>query len=1077
MKSRPNAPGGRRITRAAAIALAAALSATLAPVSASADNATIARVTITPSSRVASLIAQMTQAEKLSFVVNNVDPADITSAGYIPGVERLGIPPLRLVDGTAGIRTGTGITEKATAMPVPTMLGSTFDPDLAYAYGQAVGEEGRALQEDVLLAPMINIIRVPQSGRNFETFSEDPLVTAAIAAKEISGVQDAGMIATAKHYALNNQEANKTAVSANVSEQAFHEVYLPGYAAAVAAGTGAVMSAYNKVNGTFSASNSILLNDILKNELGFQGWVMSDWGTAHDPTDMNAGLDQAMFWPDSQANRGYFLPSFMEPVLADGTVPVTALNDAVARILSQMEKFGLLDGAAANRPPAAAASTKAQGVAQNVAEAGAVLLKNDGILPLSAGDDTIAVFGLTAAEPKVGGSGSASMEAGVAKSPVETITERAGASATVTYNSGSPAGQPIPAGAVTAGFPFDATGEIIPPGAFIPPYTGKLTISEPGSYTFNSSVMGIINMTIDGQTVIQAMGADSASGTISLTAGEHDIMLMVTGQGRLTWITPSGVETAFADATAAASAAEVAIVFAYDQTAVMADRTSLTLPSGQDGLIEAVANANPNTIVVLNTSSALTMPWLGKVKAVLDMYYPGQRGAEATARLLYGDVNPSGKLTQTFPVSEAKSLIGGNPSVYPGVESEEDYAEGLDIGYRWYAKNKVATLFPFGYGLSYTTFELSDATVAQEGAVVKATVKVANTGSRSGSEVVQVYADPTNDSSAVQAATKLVGFAKVDIAAGESKVVEIPIDSHQFEYWDADTDKWEFAEGTRRLSIGTSAAASDAAARLSVTVVAPEKIEAVKAELAQQVEAGLLLSPTGYDQASWAEFSAALALGQQLLADSAAAFTQLQDAQTALAAAQEALKADVSSLQLVVELAAELKQAEYSGSSWTPFSSALSAANAVLADANPSVAAVTEAAANLVDAMSGLQAVKTSALKSVLNSLRDAGLVPSDVPGETASELGGVYTTNSWQAYLSVLANAQAVAANSDSTQAEVDAAINEIVGAVSGLVRADTCPVKIKLNQSQLTLVKKKTLTLGAGVYYASGTAVYSNA
>ncbi|MDR1427388.1 MAG: glycoside hydrolase family 3 C-terminal domain-containing protein, partial [Bifidobacteriaceae bacterium] len=875
-----------------AAALAVCLAGAMVPGASAADpRADAGRVTIQPSTRVAGLVSQMTLAEKLSFVVNNVDPELITSAGYIPGVARLGIPPLRLADGTAGIRTGTGIAQTATAMPVPTMLASTFDPELAYAYGAAIGEEGRALSQDVLLAPMINVIRVPQGGRNFETFSEDPLVTSAIAASEVTGVQDAGMIATAKHYALNNQEANKTQVSANLSDQAFHEVYLPGYAAAVDAGAGAVMSAYNKVNGTFSASNSVLLNDILKDELGFDGWVMSDWGTAHDPTDMNAGLDQAMFWPDSQANRGYFLPSFMEPALADGTVPMAALDDAVARIVGQMERFGLLDGAATDRPSAAAASTKAEAVAQDVAEAGAVLLKNDAILPLSEGGD-IAVFGLTADEPKVGGSGSASMEPGAAQSPLTTLRERAGASATVTWASGIPSGAPIPLASVVAGagspaFPFDAAGNIVGSGAFMPPFVGTLTVPETGSYTFNADIMGIANLQIDGNTVAQGMGSYS-SGTVYLTAGDHSILLMATGQGRLTWITPSGVAAAFADVATRAAAADKAIVFAYDQTAVMADRTSLTLPSGQDGLIEAVPNANPNTIVVLNTGSALTMPWLGKVKAVLDMYYPGQKGAEATARLLYGDANPSGKLTQTFPASDSQTPIAGDLDLYPGLGDVTTYREGIDAGYRWYARHKVEPLFPFGFGLSYTTFSYADPVASQDGDTLTATVKLTNTGYRAGTEVVQVYAGPTPGVDADQPVRKLVGFAKVELGPGASQTVEIPIDIHQFEYWDSEAGAWKLAEGSRRLAIGGSS--DDAAVQAIADVTDPSTpapdLGATSAALLKGVVGEATdLDATAYTAETWAAVAAALSAAAQLLTDASATDSQRLEAALGLVTA------------------------------------------------------------------------------------------------------------------------------------------------------------------------------------------------
>ncbi|MFF2050571.1 beta-glucosidase [Leifsonia sp. NPDC058194] len=692
-------PRGRTLN---ALVVAAVLAATgaLVPTLATADPsaaATAGRPAFTPSARVSGLINQMTLDEKLSFVTPSKDPLNpgaVTSgsAAYLPGVPRLAIPPMRYTDGSAGLR----LPIDATAYPVSTMVGSTFDPDLAQTFGSTYGTEARAANQDVLLAPMVSLIRVPQGGRNYEAFGEDPLLVSRMAAGEVSGIQDAGVIATIKHFALNNQETNKGNVSANISEQAFHETELEGFAAGVKAGAGAAMCAYNKVNGVYSCSSDELLNQILKTQLDFQGYIMSDWGVTRAVTDMNAGLDQEMYWVGIQAAK---FTTGLRTALTDGTVPMSALNDSVGRILTSMEAVGLLDGAAATRPTFDLATGAA--MAQKIAEEGGVLLKNNGALPLTAGH-TISVFGPGSVTPKVSGVLSAEVKSPNAKSPLQAITERAGAGATVTS---------VPAIPTTP-------------------------------------------------TALQAAGT-------------------------------------------AAAASDIAIVFVADT--ISTDR-AISLTTQQNDLINTVATANPNTIVVLNAGSAVTMPWLDKVAGVLDMYYPGVNGAQATAALLYGDVNPSGKLSQTFPVSDTQTPFAGNTAMYPGVGNVVDYSEGVNVGYRGYQAKNITPLFPFGYGLSYTSFSYSAPTVVQHGDTVTAKVTVTNTGTRAGKEVPQVYAGASPTVTAQQAQRKLVGFDKIELAAGESKVVEIPLDMHQFEYWDSTSHSWKLGTGVRQFWIGSSSA-------------------------------------------------------------------------------------------------------------------------------------------------------------------------------------------------------------------------------------------------------------------------------
>ncbi|WP_405623589.1 glycoside hydrolase family 3 C-terminal domain-containing protein [Streptomyces sp. NBC_00076] len=758
-----------------------------------------ARGTGSVSPRVAALIARMSLDEKLSFVHGGTDPRKLGQAGYIPGVPRLGIPELRLTDGPAGVR----VNAHATAMPAPVALASSFDDRLARTFGQVIGRDGRALGQDVLLSPMTNIIRVPYAGRNFETFSEDPLLSSRMVSGEIGGVQSQGLIATVKHYAENNQEDNRMGVNVNVDEQTLRQIELPAFEAAVKAGAGSVMCSYNSVNGSHGCGSDELLDSILKEQWGFKGWVMSDWGAAHATTDIVNGLDQEM-------PSGVFLGGELKTAITNGTIPVSELNDAVARILGQMKKFGLLDGAAGRRPardPKGGAK-----VAQKVAESGSVLLKNTGkALPLTGKDTSIGLIGPTAKTPKVTGGGSSYVVPDSAASPLATITQRAGRNATVRHAAGvDNTGAPIPTTALSPALPVgsDGTITVTPDKSF--DYSGTLTVPADGDYSFVYDLPAAYGaLKIDGKSVITGF-LGSSSATVHLTAGKHRLAANAQAiQGapakiRLNWVTPQAAQTAREQAVALARQVKTPIVFAYDDGTEGVDRKNLSLPADQDGLISDVADANPNTIVVLNTGSSITMPWLSKVKAVLDTYYPGQNGAEATARLLYGDVNPSGKTTQTFPTSESATPIAGDPLRYPGVDNQENYSEGVYVGYRWYDKEKAAPLFPFGHGLSYTSFAYRDLAVRQSHGGVTVSFTLKNTGTRDGDEVAQVYVGASPKTTVPQAVRSLGGYEKVHLRAGESKTVRIRVDAQQLKYWNTSSHAWVLGTGHREVWVGSS---------------------------------------------------------------------------------------------------------------------------------------------------------------------------------------------------------------------------------------------------------------------------------
>ncbi|WP_237749641.1 glycoside hydrolase family 3 protein [Streptomyces sp. SS] len=626
----------------------------------------------------------------MSLLHGAADPASLGQAGHVPGVPRLGIPPLRLADGPAGIR----VKHTATALPAPVMLAAAFDPGLARAYGRVVGREGRALGQDVLLAPMANLIRTPYAGRNFETFSEDPLLTADLVAEEIRGVQAEGLVATVKHFALDNQERDRASVDVRAGEQTLHETELRGFEAAVAAGAGAVMAAYNKVDGVHAAENATLLTGVLRDRWGFRGWVMSDWDAVHTTAGgLDAGLDMEM-------PGGSRYGAALRDAVRAGRVPQAAVDRAVRRILTVRERFGLLD----DRPRPERDAASGARFALRVALAGATLLRNeDGALPLTGrAAAALAVVGPTAAVPFVSGGGSAHVVPDAAASPLDVIRARAGEDATVAHAVGEDLfGRPLPA--LTPA--VDLEGVRVAAGATWS-RTVTLTATDPDEWTFLVHHSGARpTVTLDGTELFPAgegVAEYFAGGLLGrapdgltvrrvthrLAAGPHDVRISAhggpTGQlFRLRAVTGATRAADVAEAVRTARAAHSVVLFAYEDATEGQDRVSLALPGHQEALIQAVTAANPRTTVVLNTSSAVTMPWLDRTAAVLQMYYPGQEGAAATAAVLFGDADPGGRLTQTFPASEDRHPTAGDPRRYPGEDGVEEYAEGVHVGHRW----------------------------------------------------------------------------------------------------------------------------------------------------------------------------------------------------------------------------------------------------------------------------------------------------------------------------------------------------------------------------------------------------------
>ncbi|MEU3254605.1 glycoside hydrolase family 3 C-terminal domain-containing protein [Streptomyces sp. NPDC006997] len=782
-------------------------------------------------SRVERLLARLTLDEKISLLHGAPDPAPLGQAGYVPGVKRLGIPPLRLADGPAGVR----VTAHATALPAPVLLAAAFDPGLARRYGEVIGREGRALGQDVLLSPMVNLIRTPYAGRNFETFSEDPLLSADLVAAEIDGIQGAGLIATVKHYALNNQEKDRRSVDARADERTLHETELRGFEAAVGAGTGAVMGAYNKVNGTYACENSALLTDVLRERWGFDGWVMTDWFAAHSTARaLTAGLDMEM-------PEGRYLGTALKSAVRDGAVSERDVDRAVRRILAVLDRFGLLDGSAPARPDRDAREGAA--VAREVAEAGATLLHNDSdTLPLTGGR-SIAVIGPTGATPFVSGGGSAHVVPDRATSPLTEIRARAGDGTPVSYTLGEDLfGRPFPAGVLDPGFATEGQG--VDAGRTWA-YDGTLTVpaADAGRWTlvlhFSGDPLARPEVLLDGDELFPVApdfgeyfmgGLGTAApdglavrrGTRRLTAGPH--RLRVTARGgedgllfRLRRITPATRAADVAEAVGAARAADQVVLFAYEDATEGQDRATLALPGNQEALIEAVTGANPRTTVVLNTSSATSMPWLRGTGAVLQMYYPGQEGAAATAAVLFGDRDPGGRLTQTFPADDGHHPTAADAHRYPGVDGVQEYSEGVHIGHRWYDARGVRPLFPFGHGLSYTSFSYGGLAVRADGSgALEVAFTVRNTGRRDGIAVPQVYVGPSPDLRLDQPVRVLAGYRRLALAAGERRRVTVRVAARTLSSWDPAHHAWVLGTGRRALWVGASS--GDLRLRASVTV-------------------------------------------------------------------------------------------------------------------------------------------------------------------------------------------------------------------------------------------------------------------
>jgi beta-glucosidase len=758
--------------------------------------------------RVHMLLAHMTLANKINMV---------TGAGttepyvfYISAIPSLCVPAIGEEDGPTGVGDGlTGVTQ----MPSAVSLAATFDTSLADRYGQVVGSEERGKGAMVNLGPTVNIDRDPRWGRSFEAYTEDPFLNAAIAAADIGGVQSQDEMAQVKHFAVYNQETNRNtpADDAIVSTRALHEIYLPAfYAATMKARASSVMCAYSTINGQAACQNQYLMRATLDRRWGFPGFVTSDYGATHSTVpSAEAGLDQEM--PAAQ-----YYGSALRAAVEDGRVSMAALDQMVTRILTEMFRFGEF-----NHPPTgsigATVTTPAhRAVSTAVAEAGTVLLKNSGgTLPLpKSGAGTVAVIGPAAsAAPTDTGGGSAYVTSTFKVSPLQGIQAAAGPGTTVRYTQGLAADtrlSPIPRSALTPAYTSARSGQT---------YTGRLTAPETGTYVLafrNPGKYAATYLSLDGKVILVNPGTPPVftySVGVNLRAG-RTYRLSLSGSGRsasLSWATPSELAGPVAQAVAAAKSAATAVVVVSDDTeSEGADRASLNLPSAQNELISAVAAANPRTVVVIDAGAPVVMPWLSQVASVVDAWYPGESNGTALAAVLFGHVDPGGHLPVTFPAGLSQ-VPAPTPSEFPGTNGRVLYREGVNVGYRYYDATSETPLFPFGYGLSYTSFAFSDLNVTPQqinngtsGPLVTVSARVTNTGRVAGSEVAQLYlGDPA---AAGEPPRQLKGFQKVTLRPGESTTVHFALSGHDLSYWDDAANGWAVAAGSYQVYVGDSSA-------------------------------------------------------------------------------------------------------------------------------------------------------------------------------------------------------------------------------------------------------------------------------
>ena len=687
--------------------------------------------------RVEDALSRMTLEEKVKILHAQ---SKFSSAG----VPRLGIPELWCTDGPHGIRPEVkwdqwdqaGWTnDSCTAFPALTCLAATWSEEMSTLYGKSIGEEARFREKDVLLGPGVNIYRTPLNGRNFEYMGEDPYLASKMVVPYIQEVQKNGVATCVKHYALNNQEAHRHSYNAVVDDRALYEIYLPAFKAAVQeGGSWSIMGAYNLFRGEHACHNDLLLNKILKQDWGFDGAVISDWGGTYDTVEAaNKGLDlefgtgtNGLDSKYGNSYDAYHLAIPYQEKLRKGELSEEVLNDKVRRVL----RLNFRTAMNSRKPFGSLNSPEHNEAARRIAGEGIVVLKNeDNILPVDLEKTgKILVVGENAIKKMTVGGGSSSLKAKHECVPLDGIREAVGDKAEVVYQRG---------------------------------YLGDLLRS------YNSVDTGI---------------------DLSDERSEEQLI---------------------ADAVAEAADADVILFFgglnkSKGQDCEGRDRSAMALPYAQDKVIEALAEVNPNIVVVIVSGNAVEMPWVDKVDGIMEAWFIGSQAGHAIADVLFGKVNPSGKLPFTFPVKLEDNAAHAT-GAYDAESHVAEYKEGIFVGYRWAEKQQIKPLFAFGHGLSYTTFEYGEAKCRKAGKGFKVSIDVTNTGDREGKEIVQMYIEDV-ESSLERPVKELKGFSKISLAPGETKTVTFVIEPDMLKFYDPAQSGWVLEPGDFVAHVG---AASD----------------------------------------------------------------------------------------------------------------------------------------------------------------------------------------------------------------------------------------------------------------------------
>jgi beta-glucosidase len=797
--------------------------------------------------RIEALISELTLEEKVSILSGS-------SAWHTTAVPRLNIPRVKMTDGPVGARGDSVSGATSACFPSASCLSSSWDKDSVEEIAKAIGIEAKSKDADVLLGPTINLHRHPLGGRHFECYSEDPLLTGELASSYVKGVQSVGVSACLKHFIGNDTEYQRHFVSSNIDDRTLRELYLLPFEMGVKAGSLSVMSAYNQLNNVFCSSNEQILTNILKEEWNFPGYVVSDWGAAQDTIgNANGGLDCEMPGPARSWGEN------LVKAVNNGKVDEEVVDDKVRRILRVADFTGRLDDPTES-PEQSNDLEEDRLLIRTAGSEGMVLLKNDQVLPFK--KETVkklAVIGPNALKGQYLGGGSASLNPHYVVHPLEGLKSAFGDSAEINYAKGCHTykflpgissdlfkendgfkvefyngqdfeGSPIETKILKGnkfwamgGFGLDIVAQSERPSLSVR-FSGELQPEHSGEYNFEIFSIGPSKLSINGENLIDnwssqepgdaffGMGSAPKREKIKFEKGKtYSLEVEYKWEGRFPAVQigmqPPDQFDLMEEAINLAKEADAVVLIAgtnSDWETEGNDRANLDLPSNQNELIETICKLNKNTVVVLNTGSPCEMPWIDNANAILQCWFPGQEFGNSLADILIGKVNPSGKLPTTFP-----KKLSDTPaySTYPGKDLQMDYEEGLFIGYRWYDRESIEPLFPFGHGLSYTSFEYSNLrAIPPKGnsSVAAFEVDITNTGDVAGKEVLQGYIT-VNKSQIERPQKELKKFEKISLESGETKKVKFELSEKDLSFWSTENNAWQVEPAEYLFSIGASA--------------------------------------------------------------------------------------------------------------------------------------------------------------------------------------------------------------------------------------------------------------------------------